>query len=101
MEVDLSASSYSACRYLAVHWWLCRHQWYETGTHVIVSVFAKKMTEERVNVSLEEDGFTVQTKSEESEQEYELVIQLKGKVGLLCLDFTCILNRNRIVSTTK
>lgn len=33
----------------------CRHDWYQTQTSVIISVFAKKLDKQKVNVVFEEN----------------------------------------------
>ncbi|GMH41221.1 hypothetical protein BSKO_09131 [Bryopsis sp. KO-2023] len=57
-----------------------RHQWYENQTHVYIQVFAKKMTDERVEVSMGDETCIVKTKSEQGDQDYELNLDLKSQI---------------------
>ncbi|CAG9465489.1 unnamed protein product [Pedinophyceae sp. YPF-701] len=57
-----------------------RHQWYQTGTHVYVSVFAKNIPKERATVDVRDNALLIQVRSEAGEPEYELAVQLGGKV---------------------
>ena len=59
----------------------CRHQWFQTQTHVEVAVLAKKMTKDRVDIKIEDQHLTVVIRSAEGEQEFELKLPLYSKVS--------------------
>ena len=58
-----------------------RHQWFQTQSHVEVAVLAKKMTKERVDITIEEQHLRVVIWDAEGEQEFELDLPLYSKVS--------------------
>jgi len=59
-----------------------RHQWYQTPTHVYVSVFAKKLPTSRVSLDVSRTTCRIQIRDEETgtQVEYQLFLHLWGPV---------------------
>lgn len=71
---------------------MSRHQWFQTQGVVEVAVLAKKMTQDRVDIKIEEQHLSVVIRDAEGEQEFELKLPLYSKVSTVALipAATCI-----------
>lgn len=75
----------------------CRIDWHQTGSYVVVSIFAKKYLPSQSAVKLNPIHLTVDLFFIEEDSRYNLDIELKG----VCINFNfkCVANGTKSVFT--